>query len=327
MSRGMTATFFNWIFIIIAGALIIMFFFKIIHAQAKLTETEISTRVLKDLEDIIIGKSTTSETASEIKIQNREFIIECAEPCTERTGCKSSISTPNSMPIEMSGQPIFSLQKIKADTIYAFTLSWNIPFHAGNFLYLASPGEKIIFDSATCGAGTDCDRIFAKIPQRIKNARIAVQTANPQAEQGDFVRKVKFGNCPYEENTICVDGNKINFYESSTKSFNYYGDETVLGAIFSQDSKTFECNMKKAVYKMKNIQAVLEGKRAQFSTYYQNEQPNQNCQSVYNEIQAPLDTYKINSYGDLNGGTISANSEELSTINNAMRRYSCSSLY
>lgn len=322
--KGMTSTIFNWIFVVIAGAIIMLFFFKIITFQSQITEKELSMRLVRDMDEILTSKSTSTETSSEILLPDAEFIFSCSEPCHEKMGCLSWMET-GSTQVPMSTQPIFTISNVKADKIFAFTTGWNVPFHAANFLFIAVPGEKIIFPT-DCDANDMCRRLFLKIPQRVRNSGIVVTSGGT----GDFVRYVTFESCGNNPNEVCIKpaDNQIIFLNNGVSSgtYNYYGDEMALGAIFSQDGSSFECNSKKAFYKLKNVAGVLQKKSSTFLDYYTTVQSDQNCQGLFTQV-LPLLLPFITNYEDMDAAQMKTAKTALVENNEQLRRKTCSTVY
>lgn len=330
--KGMTSTVFNWVFIAIAGALIMLFFFKIITTQTEISENEITARIVKDMEDILVGKAVSTDSASEVKISEKDFEFKCEEPCNELTGCNSWLGIKKAQnKIELNTQPVFTIENLRSDKIYAFTQGWDVPFHTTNFLYIAIPGEKIIFPT-DCDLIPLCNKVFTLIPQKLKDARIVIQS--DYIEQTKYKKYVEFGAFSgfIRKNEIVIDeaNGQIHFYEKGIKQSEeyYFLEESIIGAIFTQDHKTYSCNMKKAFYKLKNLATVLEGKRGYFETYYTG-LGNGNCVSSFLDIKPILPFFDVN-YESLDAVKITdlkTKKQELIEKNNQLRRFSCSSQY
>jgi len=329
--KGMTSTVFNWVFIAIAGALIILFFFKIIATQIEISENEITSQIIKDMENILVGKSVSTDSASEIRISEKDFEFQCQEPCNELTGCNSWLGIKKAEnKIELNTQPVFTIKNLRSSKIYAFAQGWDVPFHTTNFLYIAIPGEKIIFPT-NCNSKPLCNKIFTLIPQKLKDAKIVIKEDYPGPTK--FKKYVEFdtpSNDRTRKNEIVIieATGKIHFYENGIKKAEeyYFLEEAIIGAIFTQDHATYTCNMKKAFYKLKNMAKVLEGKRMYFEHYYAH---HSNCLSSFLGVQPLLKTFDI-TYESLNDAKITelrTKKQELEEKNNQLRRFSCSSQY
>jgi len=330
--KGMTSTVFNWVFVLIAGALIMLFFFRVINTQSQINENELTVTILKDMEDIIIGKQISTDSASEVKIANQNFEMECQEPCNELTGCDSWLGIKRAETrIELRTQPVFSIKKLTADKMYAFAAGWDVPFHTTNFLYLAVPGEKLIFPN-DCNSDPLCNKVYTLIPQKLKAARIVIQ--------GDYVGPTKYkkyiefgvfsGDNTREREIVIDEPNKqIHFYEKGVfkKTEYYFLEEAIIGAVFTQDHQTYSCNMKKSFYKLRNMVKVLEGKR-QYMEDYSPADPIfcklhfQNIRPILSLFDTRYSSLNIPRIEELNNKKI-----ELENENNELARGSCSSMY
>jgi len=309
-----------------------LFFFKIITTQTEISENEITARIVKDMEDILVGKTISTDSASEVKISEKDFEFKCEEPCNELTGCNSWLGIKKAENrIELNTQPVFTIENLRSSKIYAFAQGWDVPFHTANFLYIAAPGEKIVFPT-NCNTKPLCNKIFTLIPQKLKDARIVIKGEDDKLSR--FKKYIEFevpsGN-PTRKKEVVIDeaNHQIHFYENGRlqASEYYFLEEAIIGAAFTQDHKTYSCNMKKAFYKLRNLAIVLEGKRS----YLEINAPadpafcrshfltTQNQIASFNTLYKDLDTAKL--------VELNTRKQELEHENNELRRGSCASVY
>jgi len=312
--KGITATIFNWIFVIIAGGVILLFFFKLIAVQTQISERESTSKILKDMQSVISARITGTGGDAEFLIPDKEFIFECKEPCNRATGCDSFITIEGSPPVFTRTQVIFTSKKIRARKLFTFARSWDVPFQVTNFLYITSPGEKIVFPP-NCNTNTFCRRIFESIPKRIRDAEIVVQDTGFVYEDAKYIT---FGTCPIDPSRkeICFKNNQVHFFPDFIPH-DYFLDESILGAIFSEDSSIYECNMNKAFFQLQNSIQVMEGKRNEMFDFY-NSRGDVNCRNAMDNLD--LDSLNLQ-YPD------ESTLDSIERTNDRLRRFSCSSLY
>ncbi len=339
-SKALTPVVFNWVFVLIAGAVIMMFFFNIINAQTKITEKELEMRILKDMEDLLIGKSVSTDTSSTVQISNKHFVYDCAEPCSDLIGCDSSLSLKSSeASIDFNTQPLFSIRNLQATELISFASSWDIPFHAANFLYLAVPGEKIVFPANCNGL---CGEVYSMIPQRYKDSRIVTQI---EPTSFNFVRHVffKIGECTSENkpHEICINQSGLFFFNNGRPDktvnfpdgFPYFVKDSILGAIFSEDAALFECNMKKAFFKSRLTSKVLVGKTNYFIDYYSNDDWGNVVRGTYcksdleTEILPNLDAFDTFYSNLIDTDELQNSKFILENTNRKLARKSCATIY
>jgi len=329
-SKGITPQVLNWIFVLIAGGIILLFFFRVILIQTEIATREVTAEVTKGMEAVLVGRGTATGTDVEIKIPDKTFTFECEEPCNPFTGCQSFLQVEGGSAIDTRTQPIFNTRKMEANKMYAFVRPWSIPFSVTNFLYLAHPQEKIIFD-CTVGDVSKCNSVYNLIPQRIKDRKIVVNA--PEESNAKYVEHVKFvtGGCTDNsdgDKGICINTvtNTINFYPENI-ALPYFKDELILGAIFTEDAGTYSCNLKKSIYKMNNVQYVLEQKRSNvLAIQVPGLQPDSTCIANYRRIDKELPAYAVD-FENFNGTSLNVNATRLEQFNRVLQRNSCPSLY
>ncbi|MBW3020383.1 hypothetical protein KY334_03725 [Candidatus Woesearchaeota archaeon] len=300
--KAMSTMALNWVFVAIAGSLILLFAVKIINTQGKISDLEITSKILEDLGSTLVGKSTNEGSFSIIKIPSDKILdFQCNNVCNERVGCESYVKTVTSekqIPTEI--RPIFAPERVKfSRELYSFVESWRVPFNVVNFVYLSFPGENLIFpDNPDCDG--NCRRILARIPDKVKDAEIVIQSSTPNGPEfsnSKFKKVIEFlSNCDestYQGRKICVNSNNITFYDSEGNkegSFNYLTDEEILAAIFTQDSQTYECNMRKSEYKYSQSVSTYSKKAGILKKEYNSVN---NCNVGYNAMINYLSDYTL----------------------------------
>ena len=125
---------FHWIFILIVGAVILLFFATMIYRQKTVSETGISADVLVNLESIISGSMISTKTLNLLDIPKGTEISykDCNQyevgPYNKQTGT-----------IVM-----FAPKKIAGRKLVTWALDWNVPYRVTNFLYLTSDDVRYI---------------------------------------------------------------------------------------------------------------------------------------------------------------------------------------
>tara|TARA_Y100000310_G_scaffold291943_1_gene320283 strand:- start:18264 stop:19406 length:1143 start_codon:yes stop_codon:yes gene_type:complete len=152
--RGVVEVQFNWIFILIIGGIILLFFLGVVRTQKKVAETKISATISTDLRAILSGVEVSTQTASLIGIPKAEIEYECQGYTVGGiTGMRPIAS--------------FSPNLIKSNKLFSWALPWSIPYRAMNFIYLTSPEVRyIIVDDEPSNPDSPAKLLNALLPQR-----------------------------------------------------------------------------------------------------------------------------------------------------------------
>lgn len=285
--RGAIEVQFNWLFILIAGAVILLFFGTIIAKQRASSEQKLSASLLVDLESIFTGSAVSKQALNFISIPNKEINFEGCD--FYYIGKKDEVDIK--LKRDIKENVIFTPDLIKGTRLTIWSLPWDIPYRVTNFLYLTSPQVRyiIIYDS---GTSDFADKIEELLPP--ETLTVDEEEYNVMFRQDSFALnnlnnyKVKFvflntdpPNNVLEDTfddmddedvrAIKIDGNidsgSIVFYIKDGKKFTkiggmpqstsyYYGKAALIGAIFAEDKNMYECAMQNAFRRMRVVSDV-----------------------------------------------------------------------
>src|SRR3989338_10295592 len=161
--KGVIEVQFNWIFVLIAGALIVLFFIMVVSKQRQLSDSKLAVKVLNQLQTIIAGAEVSTSTASTFQTGSNDVRIDC-------TGCPCSYIIENlygSPSFDYNGRVIFAPARLQGPEIKAWALDWNMPFKVTNFLYLTSDGVRYIFVYKDNAAQKIANALKKELPQNI----------------------------------------------------------------------------------------------------------------------------------------------------------------
>jgi hypothetical protein len=154
--RGQITVQFNWIFVLVVGAIILLFFVGIINTQRELSQKKIAAVVLNDLEAIATGAEVSKGTAQLIDIPNLDIEFDCTDDCL----CQYII---HDLPNQFKDKIIFAPNLVHGRKMVAWTKDWSMPFRVTNYLYLTSPEVRYIF-LKNAGSEPDADEIWGDLP-------------------------------------------------------------------------------------------------------------------------------------------------------------------
>ncbi|HIH37829.1 hypothetical protein J4460_00335 [Candidatus Woesearchaeota archaeon] len=332
---------FNWVFVLIAGALILLFFVTLVSKAKVTAEKNMATDVLQKLDTIIAGSQTSAGTVQTLDFPKLETSFSC-------DGYRiSDIQAP----VERA---YFAPSSIKDDKLIVWTLEYDMPFRIMNLVYMTSPGVRYIFD----GDGSDAfqKRIKGEIPHQVGlpeevstdwntalyekssyRVRIISFNADPDPSILTTVKKstplaritaVKIGT----PSPITIAPSKqeiygdLTFYRSNAAgtgfvqvgTAKYVGLPMLFGAIFSDDPEFYACAVGRVNNRLQNLLIITETKK---SVMKGNFLPTNVCYSIYTST-FPTPHLSISASGGVTGDV-----NQWSLFNSISETKSCGLLY
>ena len=256
--RGAIEVQFNWIFVLIAGAVILAFFVSVVMKQKALADDKASVIILNKLETILTGAKESTGTVNIIEIPNRNVEFECG---LYRVG---------NAHVNIEDKILFSPDLIKGKKLILWALDWSIPFKITNFLYVTHPEVRYIV------VGTDplANQIYTdwlpddpSFNKEITNDVSSISDLNNYRVKlifvnGDSVAVPGLQSVPNSRVTaIKIFGNSekgtISFFQKNSAGWGndipftlpYLKKESIIGAIFAQDAERYQCAMDNAMTK------------------------------------------------------------------------------
>jgi len=277
--RGVSMFPFVLIFVIIAGAVILFFFFgfsKDILRQGKtLNNLEIVNLLDRKLDSFTLAKNAINTfdmpAKPEIKIN-----------CTDEFGKKKT-----RIQFKEAKRDTYKLivapGLLKEKRLIGWTLAWEYPFKIDNFYYLANDNVIFYFQGTS---GNLANMLFNNLPQRFKKFSTINVDLN-RANENVFVyynevdaRNSRFGG---NAKVIFVDNNKVVFFDRETEiSEEYWGLPMLYSAIFAENGHEYKC-IKNMAHKRLKAMSEIYKKKADYLG-----RNNQECRYVYSQIYAHL---------------------------------------
>jgi len=330
MKKAILDVQFNWIFVGVAGTLILLFFGSVVMKQRTASEDSISGTILVNLEPILTGAKVSTGTVNILDIPNREIEFSCSEYRVGRAsrGLKDKI--------------VFAPDLIKGTRIHTWALSFDAPFKVTNFLYLTSPQVRYI----VVGSGSLYDELRLKVPAELgfefygsiaslpdnNNYRVKVVymgVSKNDDHAADFGSKSKvtaieiLGSGSSGEIKF-YDGIGGSFVSKGTSNFVYL--ESIIAAIFSQDKVMYECGMEKAFKKLNTVAGVY-GKRSEKLAELYTSDGNSDCANQHTAASGNLDVLNNLDFVQDEVNSIPGLETGLAAINNRAQIFSCALIY
>ena len=295
-NKGQVEVQFNWIFILIVGAIILSFFVVIAMRQKQASEASINVGFFISFEKALSGISAAQGKTLLFEVPSMELNYECTQGCD----CAAFAGTSRaraSASFNMKDKIIFSPNKLRGNNLLTMSKDWSYPFRITNFLFITSPEVKYLIEDTKQGealydslpltsmmVGQVEQRAFDKQLFKKGEAILSISgnykvkfvflEENPE----DFPMPSELMNLPDKDVTaikiVSSAGNadSVIFYQKQkdlpTKSSfkevgrSYlFGEASLFGAIFSEDLNSYACMMNRAFKKYEMISMVYSAKQ------------------------------------------------------------------
>ncbi|MFC1774918.1 hypothetical protein ACFLZN_01230 [Nanoarchaeota archaeon] len=274
----------TWVFIMIAGALILIFFVTLAYRYQEMAQQKLSIEIESSIDSVISDVLQSSGSSVPIPMPRAGIAFHCSSTCD----CRLRIgSIPQGSPF--AEKIYFAHGYLKDVDITLWALSWNVPFRATNFLYVTNPMIKyyIVTDSSTHSQSLK-DEISEIMPSNMSIEFIDISSVGsiprPNFHDVKFLfldsGKSSLDNSFEKDVMYSVElkGNNIQFLfkDSGSTFFQETGQEIplitddvtgILGAMFSADPNMFLCNMQKAYTRLKYVSQVFTERTKKLDGY------------------------------------------------------------
>lgn len=244
MKRGQGAQF-NWIFVLIAGGIVlgffVMFTFRYVDLENKKNTVLVGEYLFNGLE---ILETTQVDTVIDL-IYYSDLKFSCG---------KTNKLVINDYYVQSLDEIIFAPSEIKSNRLNTWMKTWRSPFKIANFIYISSPYDKYILVNPP--EWVDIPKtVNIEIVSRgnkIKNATRIVFFERPQISDIEDIR----------DRVIVIGENKIRFFNKKDPKDVEIIDDDVFkyGAIFSDNVADYECNVEKALERLRLMGKIYSSK-------------------------------------------------------------------
>ena len=300
---------FNWIFVLVIGAVILIVFFGFTFKQKRISEDIIQSSTVNALDAITKSAQSSAGEVSIVTVAKEEVGIECNRI---RLGGASK---------QYENLILFSPKKLETTRLITHTMSLNIPYRVSNLLFVTSPDVRYIlignYHEAT-DLGNLARFVNKSIPKEISKEVYYINrptkadgSARDPADKhyseitnqkDKKVRVVIIGSLPNNWNSvrdkfkalkedyselIVNSNNGLNFwqYENGAlvaKSSSFI-EESIMGAVYSDDIEQYNCNMQNVFKTISRVSNVYIGKLKALSAANVAKVPQQ-CEDIYGEL-------------------------------------------
>ncbi len=299
-TKGQVEVQFNWIFVLIVGAIILGFFISIVVKQKQSSEQTISIDFFTSFEKALSGISAVEGKTQRFEIPNINLHYDCTVSCDCAAYAGTSRAKALIRPFSFNDKIIFSPNSLKGNALLVLSKDWEYPFRVTNFLYLTSPEVKYLVENSVRG-----QILLDDLPPLVIEEEQAQQRAldkqifdprNPsQIENIEGNYKVKFvftdfnpidfdiptalESLPDSDVTAIKfvpagvqEAQRVIFYQKKGASFEergasyLLGDATEFAAVFAEDANAYSCMMNRAIKKLNFVSQVYRQKQLNYTS-------------------------------------------------------------
>jgi hypothetical protein len=342
---------FSWIFILIAGAVILGLFAYIGINQGNFFRTMFHSNLLTDLNSIFIGAMVSKDTAAIFNIPTT----------TLNFGCNSYSIEGISHPVE--GRLVFGPNNIKTSRLITWSKPWSLGYRITNMLYITSPYVKYII-AFTPAQASFAQEIYDDLPSQLSKELVAISgPQRGQIKQENYEKVVVMVLGLTEHDLLQTDvydpshfkKNEVTFLyllnhryltdtiltakimfkntQQQQQSFNpflpgpytqdTYDISSVYGAFISGDQENWQCLMERAYSKAKDVSKIYWFK----ADILRNTHPSAICSIHYSDSIVRYQNMHSDLGPPVEIGSIPNHISWFNNLNIILERASCPLLY
>lgn len=285
---------FNWVFILIAGAIILSFFVGAAVWYKNIQEQKITSKIVVDLDSLLKTAQESPRTARTTTIPDVTLSFTCSLDCNEY-GCASDFSG-GGISRATETEIIFAHYTLSGTQLITWALEWDMPFKIANFLYVTSDTIRyiIIYDDEHSALAYAVNSLLSENSYLTKETIKITDDFSITNKNDAYVRIISFAeDLPRQTiedafgtgNTwdiITVTGSE----DRGTVIYNdgevsYTGLPLLIGALFSPNKEFYLCNLQKAILQADIVSDVYATRTAalydsfsahkEYCTYYYDE--------------------------------------------------------
>ena len=332
--RGQFEIQFNWIFVLAAGALILLFASVFVFKQKDISERTVDQSVSNSLKAIIAGAEVSTDTLNFIELPKVEIEFECGK---YRVGSASR---------NFQIMSVFAPSKIESTRLMTWTLDWNIPYRVTNFLYLTSPNVRHIL----VGSDSLAYKINKSMPKELNKEWIKPSDIGSVKDKNDAKVRFVFINTVVDNDVLQefskmrigdvtalkVEGGEdkgtVEFFEKKGSDFESKGTSyylrmpSLIGAVFTEYFEMYNCVMESAFKKLNIVTQIYKKKTERMKDYY-NDQGDAVCANDHRPADINNILSASSQFNDANIDKIDLAAGRLVVQNNDAQQDSCAGIY
>jgi hypothetical protein len=282
--RGQIEIQFNWIFVLIAGGLILTFFITVVNKQRDVSALRTSASVATSLASIFTGAEISTNTVNVFDLPQTTVDFECGSYAI------------GSVRKQTGDNVVFAPTRIEGRKMITWARDWSVPYRVMNFLYLTDPVIRYIIVNNSKDLGK---KIFDTLPREMNKEVIdVVDFAGLEDRNDPHIRFIFLGAVNgdvFQNSLLNVDDEKISavafpdlqgkdsiprfgnveFYRKEGSAFEdppaktfYMNDDALFGAIYSGTAENYNCAMRNAFSRLALVSSIYVNRSLELQKFY-----------------------------------------------------------
>lgn len=287
MSKAQIQVTFNWFYILIAGAVILLFFVGIVFKQKAISEERLNVEIVRIMESIFKGAGVSESTKNFIDtsgLADATFTFTCID-AVSTYGIKDTSAT-----IEDSSTPLFSPSQLQTPQMILWSLPLELPYKGANLLFITAPKVRYIITGSDPTFLADFMNATAPTSQKLRIDREVLQDLSEvnvtraqklrivdldgsQVQQGMPVPQAALSLEDNQVTAISFTAQGAIFYQKQENSWQRMHreasipvisvggdrDASKIAAIITDSPENYQCNMQKAFKRLKFVTQIYAG--------------------------------------------------------------------
>ena len=296
---------FNWMYILIAGGIILLFFVGLIVRQKTVAEDNLANSVVRIMGTIFTGAGVSEDTKSFIDtsgLAEMTFYFSCTNGVGEYGLQGKGAKIKNNI------DPVFAPTEIKSPQLIAWSLPYKLPYKVIDLLFITSSNSLYYL------YGTEDDAIIADFQVATQGMTNVFTLQNPSEysdvdpQQNYQIRVVDatgtiIPNLPLPQRlerfddervtALVLQGNKADYYQKYGRgwkkltprpleiiSLGGERDAATFAAIFAGSPESYQCNMQKAFKRLQAVTGLQQFRLQEIKNYYALQEPSGECMTL-----------------------------------------------
>lgn len=280
--KGQVELTFNWVYILIAGTIILLFFVGLVARQKQVSEEQLSGNVVEVMSSILAGASVAEKTKNFIDasgLADYTLYFQCLDGVGEFGIKDRPARTQNSI------DPLFSPREIQSSRIVTWSLPYVLPFKVMDFLFVIPANMKYYFlgndanfINEFLNSTEGIERVYVQNMQQIEpeeNLQVRIiDTSGTVVPGSDVPVQLQSFEDAEVSAAVFTGANQVDFYQKKGSAWQKLNQDTIrvislsnernaakYAAIFAADDQIYWCNMNKAMTRLELLTKVYGGEK------------------------------------------------------------------
>lgn len=299
---------FHWIFVLIAGAVIIGFFFMIAQKQQTASHEKLGVEIATQLDAAFASALQSQGTTQPMPLPSEGIKFYAGDtnaPCGVPPSCDCNYYVFD-RPTKFEDKIMFAPNELAATQAIVWTLDFKAPFRATNFFYMTTTKTKyVIVASETDPAVRQMkDKLVKDMPEQIEKQVIAPAQVKDILYNYASTRIIFLNENPADYLQLIISASKekdvsilnlrlngeAEFYNKKSNKNTFESVKTVYladltnadaaisdavlySAIFSENPHLYECQLKQAYQKLNNVAKIIRKRAEQITEKIKTDKP------------------------------------------------------